>query len=180
MNTNQVTEPRHVAIIRAAETSRTELAETEPIAPVPANFAVVDVKSANWVLRRIMEARAYAEAVQQWAEAEAERAKREEEFFLLHFGNGLQAVLEEEIEKQKGRRKSVKLPAGTMGYRAEPQRLRVENEAAAIEWAHRHCPDAVRVTERISRTAINEHHTASGEVPEGCTIQPAGERFYIR
>lgn len=180
MNTNQTIEPRHVAIVRAAETSRIELAEAEPIAPVPANFAVVDVKSANWVMRRIMEARAYAEAVQEWADAETARAKREEQFFLLHFGNGLQAVLEEEIEKQKGRRKSVKLPAGTMGYRAEPQRVRVDDEAAAIEWARQHCPDAVRVTERISRTAINEHHAASGEVPNGCAMQPAGERFYIR
>ncbi len=173
-------EPRHVAILRAAESSQSEIAQTGEIVAVPQSFQVVDLKTANWVVRKIQEARAYGEAVQAWADAEANRAKQEEEFFLFHYGPQLQAVLNEEIEKQRGKRKSVKLPAGSMGYRSDPERLRVEDEAATIEWARQNCPDAIRTTERISRTAINEHFTTTGEMPNGCEVQPASERFFVR
>lgn len=195
---NAAPEPRHLAIVRAATASRTELEAVETIEgqvegtvedapdagfaliPLPDRFAVTDVRTANWVVRRVMEARAYGQAVKEWAEAEATRAGREEEVLLAHFGAGLGQVLAEEMERARGRRKSLKLPAGTIGLRAEPARLRVQDEDATIAWAKAHLPHAVRVSERISRTALNEHHAASGEIPDGCELAEPGERFYIR
>lgn len=187
-------EPRHLAIVRAATASRTELEAVETIEgtvedapdagfaliPLPERFAVTDVRTANWVVRRVMEARAYGQAVKEWAEAEATRAGREEEVLLMHFGAGLGQVLAEEMERARGRRKSLKLPAGTIGLRTEPARLRVQDEDATIAWAKAHLPQAVRISERISRTALNEHHAASGEIPDGCDLAEPGERFYIR
>ena len=191
-------EPRHWAIVRAATASRTELEAVETIEgtvedgagagsalgsaliPLPERFAVTDVRTANWVVRRVMEARAYGQAVKEWAEAEATRAQREEEALLMHFGAGLHQVLAEEMERARGRRKSLKLPAGTIGVRSEPVRLRVADEERAIAWAKAHLPQAVRVSERISRTALNEHHVLSGEIPDGCELHDSGERFYIR
>lgn len=174
-------EPRHLALLSAAQESRAELDTTaKPLVAAPKNFAVVDLRSANWVIRKIHDARAYAEAVKEWAEAEARRAQAEEDGLLAMFGPGLRAVLEEEIERAKGRRKSVSLPAGTMGLRADPKRLRVEDEAATLEWARQHCPNAIRVTERLSRTALNEHFTRTGTAPTGCAVQESAERFFIR
>lgn len=191
-------EPRHLSIVRAATASRTELEAVETIEgtvedgsdagsalrsaliPLPDRFAVTDVRTANWVVRRVMEARAYGQAVKEWAEAEATRAGREEEALLAYFGAGLHQVLAQEIERERGRRKSLKLPAGTIGLRSEPVRLRVEDEEKVIAWAKAHLPQAVRVSERISRTALNEHHAQSGEIPDGCELHDAGERFYIR
>ena len=195
---NGTPEPHHLAIVRAATASRTELEAVETIEgtvedgpgagsalraaliPLPDRFAVTDVRTANWVVRRVMEARAYGQAVKEWAEAEATRAGREEEALLAHFGAGLHQVLAEEIERERGRRKSLKLPAGTIGLRSEPVRLRVSDEEKAIAWAKSHLPQAVRVSERISRTALNEHHAHSGEIPDGCELHDSGERFYIR
>lgn len=178
---NPASEPRHLALLSAAQESRAELDTTsKPLVAAPKNFAVVDLRSANWVIRKIHDARAYAEAVKEWAEAEARRAQAEEDSLLTMFGPGLRAVLEAEIERAKGRRKSVNLPAGTMGLRCEPQRLKVEDEAATLEWARKHCPDAIKVTERISRTALNEHFTRTAETPKGCAVQEGAERFFIR
>ncbi len=172
---------RVLAVRDAAHTSRAEIEQAPgALVAAPKNFAVVDLRSANWVIRKIHDARAYAEAVKEWAEAEARRAQAEEDGLLTMFGPGLRAVLEAEIERAKGRRKSVNLPAGTMGLRAEPQRLRVEDEAAALEWARKHCPDAIRVTERISRTALNQHFASTGQTPSGCALQDGAERFFIR
>lgn len=172
---------RVLAVRDAAHTSRTEIEQAPgALVSAPKNFSVVDLRSANWVIRKIHDARAYAEAVKEWAEAEAHRAQAEEDGLLLMFGPGLRAVLETEIERAKGRRKSVNLPAGTMGLRCEPQRLRVEDESAALEWARKHCPGAIRTTERISRTALNEHFARTGEAPTGCAVQEGAERFFIR
>lgn len=175
-----VVQPRHIAAQAAARATSEELAQGAPLVAAPSGFAVVDLQTANWVVRKIQEARAYAEAVGEWAEAETRRARAEEESLLFQFGSGLQAVLRAELDAQKNRRKSVNLPAGSMGLRAEPQRLKVEDETKALEWARNHCPDAIKTTERLSKTSLNAHFTAKGETPDGCTVQEAAERFFIR
>ena len=176
-------EPRHLSIVRAATASRAELEAVETIEgtvedapdagaaliPLPDRFAVTAGRTANWVVRRVMEARAYGQAVKEWAEAEATRAQREEEVLLAHFGAGLQQVLAEEMERARGRRKSLKLPAGTIGLRAEPARLRVADEDAVIAWAKSHLPQAVRISERPPRG-----HPAA---PRSTSTTPRAARF---
>ena len=49
---------------------------------VPETFAVDDAASANWLVRKIVETRAYAKHVKEWADGELRRAEREELFFL--------------------------------------------------------------------------------------------------
>jgi len=53
---------------------------------VPSTFAVTDAASANWVIRKIVEARAYAARVRHWSALEIRRAEREEQFFIRRFG----------------------------------------------------------------------------------------------
>ncbi len=88
-------------------------------------FAVRDAASANWVIRKIVEARAYAQRVKAWAELEQRRAQREEDFLLRRFGVELQAWARQEIARQHDGRRSVSLPAGAVGFRTEPTRLAV-------------------------------------------------------
>src|SRR4051794_17149533 len=52
---------------------------------VPERFAVRDPESASWVIRKIVEARAYAERVRRSAEAELRRAERVEQWLLWRF-----------------------------------------------------------------------------------------------
>jgi hypothetical protein len=117
---------------------------------VPERFSVNDDSSANWVVRKILEARAYARHCQEWCERELARARRDEEFFLFRFGRQLEEYAKEQIEREKGRRKSVNLPAGTIGFRKEGPKLVVDDEAVVIAWAKQHLPDAVQIVERLT------------------------------
>ncbi len=176
---------------------------------VPEDFHVQDEASANWVMRKIQEARAYAARVEEWAEAEKRRAQREEDFFMLRFGDELQRFAERTIAGLKGR-KSISLPAGRLGFRQEQGRLRVVDEPVLLDWARAHTPSAITVELRIdgcleaqleqwlsktapeyledapalrrqvSKTAINEHFKETGEIPEGVEYDPGSTKFYVK
>jgi hypothetical protein len=98
-------------------------------------FRVHDEASANWIIRKIIECRTYRDRVERWAAMEIKRAEREEPFFMTRFGGQLEAWARKQIAKQRGR-KSVKLPAGTVGFRTEPTRLAVNDEPALLAFAH--------------------------------------------
>jgi hypothetical protein len=147
----------------------------------PETFQVNDEASANWVVRKVVEARAYAERVAEWAERERRRAQHEEAFFLMRYGPQLQAWCRSEIAKLKGRRKSLNLPAGCAGFRSAPAKLVIDDEAVVLTWAKAECPKAVVVTEKLSRTELNAHFDRTGEVPDaGAHVQDAQDNFYIR
>ncbi len=149
-------------------------AEIEP----PESFAVTDAVSANWVVRKIIEARAYAKHVKEWAEGELRRAEREEEFFLHAYGRQLEDWARAEIAK--GRRKSVKLPAGTLGFRTDPPKLDVMDETMLIAWCKQSLPTALRIETHIFKQHVKDHFTITGECPDGASISGGGQRFYVR
>ncbi|MEM6392782.1 MAG: host-nuclease inhibitor Gam family protein [Planctomycetota bacterium] len=149
-------------------------------AQVPERFQVTDNTSANWVVRRITEARAYAKRVATWAESEARRARREEEFFLARFSPELQAWLNRELAQRGGKQKSVNLPAGRVGFRLKAAKLVIDDNAAVRDWAKTHCPEAVVTVERLAKTHLNQHFEAMGELPVGSTLEPEHDALYIR
>jgi phage host-nuclease inhibitor protein Gam len=152
-----------------------------PDAPqVDESFHVRDAATANWVLRKILAARRYAECVREWAAAEVKRAQREEEFFLVRFGGELEEWCRRQIQEDGGRRRSVNLPAGVMGFRRTPTGLEVADEQKVIDWCRRHLSQAIVIRESLSKTVLKEHLKQTGEVPEGAEIRGGDERFYIR
>jgi phage host-nuclease inhibitor protein Gam len=148
---------------------------------VPNEFHVHDDDSANWVIRKITEARAYSKRCAEWCDREQARAKREEEFFMFRFGQQLFQFARQKISEAGGRRKSVGLPAGTVGFRSEPAKLVVDDEAAVIAWAKQFVPELVGTVERLSKSGLNDHLEQTGEIPDaGVHIEPARERFYVK
>lgn len=144
-------------------------------------FRVSDDESANWVIRKIADARAYAERVAAWAEKEQARAKHEEESLLFRFGEQLKAYARRKIEEQGGRRKSVNLPAGCVGFRKEGPKIVIDDEGVVVEWAKKHHPDLVSVVERLSKGAFNQLVEQTGEVPDhGVHVEAEREKFYVR
>src|SRR5688572_33032791 len=57
-------------------------------------FAVRDAATANWLVRKVKELRAYAAHVKVWAERELRVARRDEKFLLARYGPQLQAWVE--------------------------------------------------------------------------------------
>lgn len=156
-------------------------ADIEVLRSVPKQFAIEDERTANWLVRRIMASRAYAQSVKDWAEHEQARAAREERTLLFLFGRQLEAWVKGEIEKLNGRRKSVPLPAGTVGFRTMNPCLQVDDEQLVLNWCQRHLPPAIVIVHKLSRTILKDHFEKTGEMPEeGAHVDPGGERFFIR
>lgn len=148
---------------------------------VPQAFEVRDLPSANWLVRKIVECRAYAERCAVWADAERRRAERDEAFLLASYGNQLAEFARQQIAAAGGRRKSVTLPVGSAGFRTVAARLVVGDEVAALAWAKQHVPRLVTIVERLSRSGLIDHIKATGEMPDrGVHTEPAREGFYIK
>ena len=172
---------------------------------VPDGFRIDDEAKASWAVRKIVEARAYGTRVQEWARRESARAERDEQWLLRRFGPELEAWLRAELERRGGRRRSVALPAGTLGVRLQPARLQVWDEPAAVAWCERQLPEALRVIVEASgadgrelarwqrqhsdetgvrvqvmREPLGRHFAESGELPEGTTLVPAEDRLFVK
>jgi hypothetical protein len=163
------------------EVNETKCDESSEEPDVPDQFRVHDDNSANWVVREIAERRAYIKRCAEWCAREQSRAKHEEEFFLYRFGSELQEYAKKKIVAFGGRRKSINLPAGTLGFRTDSLKLIIDDEPAVIAWALKYFPKAVTRIERLSKSDLNEHLKLTGEIPStGAHIEPAQEKFYVK
>jgi hypothetical protein len=153
----------------------TELAS---IPATPEGFSVHDHATANWVVRKIVETRRYRRRIREWAELETRRAEREEQFFMMRFGRQLEDWALSQIAA--GDRKSVKLPAGTVGYRTEAIRLEVKDEQRLIAWCRQSLPDALRVETHVLKSLVHDHLHQTGECPDGTDVAGGGQKFFVK
>ena len=145
------------------------------------SFQIDNDGKANWLVRKIVELRAYRDRVDQWAASEKARAMHEEDFLMMRFGGQLRDWAAGQIAAFKGRRKSLGLPAGTVGFRRSPARLVVDDDASVIEWAKKSCPEAVEIVQKLSRSILKDYFERTGDMPTtGAHVQPENEDFFIR
>ena len=198
---DQLADAASGAVITADELEQ----ESIPPVIVPERFVIDDAPKASWVVRKIVEARKYGERVQQWCERELRRAEQEEEWLLRRFGAELEAWTKGELERVGGRRRSLNLPGGTIGFRLQPARVEVVDEQAVLTWCRSQLPIALKVTveandehglellrwhgqhaqesrlrQYVLREALNRHVHETGEVPDGAGVRPAADQFYMR
>jgi hypothetical protein len=147
---------------------------------VPERFEVRDRDAAEWLVRKLIEAEAHIKQVRQQADRELRRTERERDFLLMRYGPQLERWTRLQVDQTQGRRKSVLLLSGTVGFRRIPAKLVVDDAMKAIAWARQHCLQAVVVTEKLNKTSLAEHVHETGELPDGARIQSASERFYAK
>jgi hypothetical protein len=154
--------------------------DVEVLRMVPKHFCIDDEASANWLVRKITSARAYAERVKAFADQELRRAEREERTLLFLFGRQIEMWAKSQIDKLHNR-KSLSLPAGEVGYRTIAPKLVIDDENVVIAWAKNNCQQAVVITEKLSKSELNEYVKTTGSVPDaGAHVDPQTERFYIK
>jgi hypothetical protein len=146
----------------------------------PEQFEVHDRPSAEWLVRKVVEAQAYMDRVKHQADREIRRTQQERDFLMMRYGPQLERWTREQLEQTKGRRKSVLLLAGTVGFRQTAPKLVIDDHSAIIRWAKRCCRSAVVTVERLSKTALNTHLTTTGEVPAGAHVETARKKFYVK
>jgi hypothetical protein len=143
-------------------------------------FHVRDDQSASWVVRKISEERAYRQRVAVWCDAETRRSEGREAFLLHRFGAELTEWTRQQLAKQFGKRRSIHLPAGVVGFRVEPTRIVVADEPKLIAWCRQHLPMALKVVQSVVKSEINAHIKGTGECPDGAEIAGGGEKFYVK
>jgi hypothetical protein len=156
--------------------------DLEVLRSVPKQFSIGDENTANWLVKKVTAAREYAANVKKWAELELKRAEREEHCLMFLFGRQIESWAQSEIAKKGGKRKSINLPAGSVGFRITAAALRVDDEAKVIVWARTNCPSAVEVvtTTKLSRGILTDHYKSTGEIPDsGAHVEPQKEKFHI-
>lgn len=149
-------------------------------AMVPARFGIRDEKTADWLVRKVVEANAHVARVKEQADREIRRTERERDFLLYRFGKDLETWTKIQLAASNGQRKSLLMLSGTVGFRSVGEKLVVEDDATVVRWAKKYCRGAVVLTERVSKTALNEHLSTTGELPKGARLEPAHERFYVK
>ena len=168
-------------------------------------FTVKDGVSANWVVRRIVEARRYMDRVEEWGAAEVRRAENEERWLLTRFGGELQEWVRRQLGANRNRQRSLKLPAGQVGFRTTPRGLTIVDESVLAQWCRRSLTDALRlrvegrgesacllldligesrphfeVHEGVSASEVKRWLDATGELPPGAVVAGPEERFYVK
>jgi phage host-nuclease inhibitor protein Gam len=158
----------------------TALMETDPAGDDRAQeadaFMPDTADKADWVLGKIADARARAARIRENMELMAREADREAEGLHWRFGAALQTFLRAELEG--GKKKSLRLPNGVLGYRTKPAGVSVTDPAAALAWARENLPGAV--LEALDKKALTEALLATGEALPFAALNAAEETFYIR
>jgi hypothetical protein len=188
MSTTKVIEAPHVHALIAVSESTPPITspidaevDVELLRSVPKAFVVEDERSASWVIRKVVAAREYGERVRDWAAQERRRAEREEMTLMYLFGRQIEQWAGNEITKLNGKRKSLVLPGGTVGFRKANAKLVVDDEQAVILWAKDNCPQAVVTVEKLAKIILDQYVHETGHSPEdGVHIEPETERFFIR
>ena len=176
-----------------------------PKKPLP--FSICDARSANWLVRRVKGARAYAEHVQQWAAEELGRAKREEQILLERYGPQLEKWVKTVLanDRCRRRRRSIRLPAGQVGLRVRPMQTLITQERLLVTWCKQNLPGAYRLrlaarggaairiaawmAKSVPEFPLSEsadghdliaHIRRTGHVPPGTRLKPAEDSLYIQ
>lgn len=149
----------------------------------PEGFAVRDEDSADWVIRKITEARARATRMREMkkrADAEIKAAEKAEAFFLGRFGDELQTFLQTKIAG--GKVKSYKTLEGTIGTRKSADSLLIFDEEQALEWVEESGlgDKVLNIKVSLNKTALMKEFRESGEMPDGCTYLPETEVLYVK
>jgi hypothetical protein len=172
---------------------------------LPEAFRIQDEKSANWLVRKILESRAYALRVEAWAAKEIVRTQRREKFLLERYGRQLERWVAHQLHTSGAKSKFISLPAGRVGFRRQRSGLNVKDEQALIDWCGAHLPEALQISvktagpdaarlqelvssnrldceskQRVSKEQLRQHVQATGECPDG--VEPVGafEKLYIK
>ncbi len=130
----------------AVEIAATYVTDEEAQNAVQGGFVVNDIHSANWVLRQIAGAELAAAQAEEALTVELDRLaarteailkplRRRIEFFKAAYASQIEGWAKAEIAVYGGKKKSMDLLYGTVGFRKSSDSVEVSDEERAILWA---------------------------------------------
>ena len=142
----------------------------------------------EWALERIGEAEDDSDQITRQAEAafaviearlQAIRQKHERK--AQWFRSLVEAwAVEHRGEVVRGKAKSRDFLAGSVGFRAKAEAVKVTDEAALLEWAGANHRDLVRMKMEVDKKALASFVKSTGEIPPGVDVEPATETVVVK
>jgi hypothetical protein len=162
----------------AVELTAEEVAALVADAPAadPCAFTPTDASGCDWVLSKIADCRTRAARIRENAEQMARAEERAADTLEWKYGAALQTWLRAELAG--GKKKSVRLFHGVLGYRQKPAAVHVTDTAAALGWAKENLPTAV--IEGLDKKALSAALLDTGVAVPFAAFQPAEDVFYIK
>ena len=141
-------------------------------------FQVSDQQTAEWTVRKIAEHRKRQKEVDELLQAELFRLKQWAQKEMEKEENNIAYLESLLIPWAQEQGKSISLPSGRVRFRKVPDKF-IYDDQAVIAWAKQHLPEAVRIKEELEKNTIKAHVKATGELPDGLTIEPQEPKFEV-
>lgn len=168
-------------------------------------FVVDDLAKAEWCMKKITALqkdiaekeeqaermkKEYAASVDMWLSNECENAKSN----MVFFQSLLEPFVQAEIEKSEGKKKSIKLPSGTCGYRKPSVVFKLNGEElgakseSLLAWVHANYADYIKRSETVDWNGLkgclvptdDGRVMIDGEILEGFTAEVPESTFYVK
>lgn len=152
-----------------------ESLEPENLAREREGFRIDNDGAADWALRklaviekRMADADALADEeiqrVQEWLAQKRDEYERDRAWFDEQLEDYHRRVLEED-----GKRKTIKLPAGTLHARKLPDNVEIADVDAFVAWARGEREDFIRTSYAVDKAALKQAVLKDGEAIDGVT-----------
>lgn len=161
--------------------------ETNPTTPTTEapSFCIDSREKADWLLKKLAAIEAEEKLIAEQAQTMLEQLRSDRESLLGRFGAELESWAKGET--LTGRRKSITLFHGTVGFRTVPARLVIESQEDALQTARILAPETITevpAQEKLDTKALTEKARAAlektGEVWPGLKLTETEERFTIK
>lgn len=147
-------------------------------------FQVTDRASAEWVLEKMAEAEAAAqahkarlEAVKANIESQIKDEERKLAFLDFKFGHQLRLFAEQELDGKKS--KTLKLDNGKLSLRTVPAKWEW-NQDALLPWAKKYAPEAIKTTEKVLVSELTDAQKAVCSTEGIAKVTDSQEVFSVK
>ena len=170
------------------------LEEIAPVLGEVEGFRVRDLGSANWSMRKLQAirsrqaeledfARAEIERISVWLAEELDRHEKQADRF-----EGLLIDYHRHLLAEDDKRKTVRLPGGSLKARKSPDQWEIDTERF-LPWAEKERPDLIRIKKEVDRAATKRvliapegadyAVTADGEFVPGVHVEVGAVQFSV-
>jgi phage host-nuclease inhibitor protein Gam len=135
--------------------------------------------AANWYLRRLANLEAEKQRVQAQAAAIIKQLESDAERLRYLYDAELEEYVRQKLSTSGSRRKSVHFLQGTAGWRTVPATVKVTDPLAALDYASRCLPEAVRTQQVLDTARYRQVVEETGELLPGVEVTQAQEVFRV-
>jgi len=160
--------------------------QNTPVEPKE-RFSIQSQEEADWAVSLLADLEAKEARITAQYQKMRDQLQTDKNAWHARFASELEHFARIELERTKGKRKSLTLFNGTLAFRTVPPRLSVADEAEAMRVARLECPAAIvtiPATEKLDKRFLGEYAKkkleTEGVILEGFELSESREAFDVK